>query len=333
MSVRRLSLLLALIGLAGCCVSPGAPASSLSPLRLPTRVPATLAPAPTSVSARDYYEAGLACREAGDVECALRFFALAIESDPNFAPAYVARGGVHLAQGRLDLALADADGVVAVDPEDASAYTLRGEVLRQMDRPGEASAAFDQAVALDPTLEEDVFHSRWLAALAAHDAERLTTLGKEYGWSHPDDPLRYYYRGWAYIEDGNPRAAIYCLIGGIEGTPQPPALLWFALGHAYMENGSWQEAVASFEVAGELIRVGDTSLEIHTERPIADYFGALGQAYLRVGRCADAETMIRHAIATGAPASEYAALLEEVDLCKTPAPTSTPYPTTTPSAD
>jgi tetratricopeptide (TPR) repeat protein len=329
MSVRRLSLLLALVGLAGCCASPGAPESPLSPLRLPTRVPPTVAPTP--IGPQVYYEAGLACRRAGDAECAVRSFTWAVEIDPEFAPAYVARGGVYLALGQLDLALDDADSAIVADPEDASAYALRGETLRQMDKPREASRAFDQAVALDPALEEGVFRSRWLAALAVHDAERLTVLGRAYNKAHPEDPLRYYYRGWALIEEGNPLIAIRLLAEGIKDTPQPPALLWFTLGHAYLENGSWWEAVASFETAGRLIQAGDTSLEIHTEQPIADFFGALGRAYLKVGRCADAETMLKHAIAAGASPSEYSAELEEARLCRTPTPLPTPYPTTPPA--
>ncbi|MBN1810376.1 MAG: tetratricopeptide repeat protein [Anaerolineae bacterium] len=330
--MRRLSLLLALAVLAGCCPSPNVPATPPSPLRLPTRVPATATPAPTRVDARPLYEAGLACREAGDDECALRSFTQAIEIDPGFAPAYIARGSVHLAQGQLDAALDDAESAVAADPEDASAYALRGEILRQLDRPHEASKAFDQAVALDTALGEEVFQSRWLAALAGHDVQRLTDLSRQYGKDHPEDPLRRYYRGWAYIEQGHSDIAIHLLVEGIKDTPKPPALLWFTLGHAYLEDGSWQEAVTSFEIAGELIRAGDVSLELHTERPIADFFAAMGQAYLGVGRCADAETMLDHAVAVAGPVAEYLALLEKVDLCKTPTPTPTPYPTTTPPA-
>jgi tetratricopeptide (TPR) repeat protein len=331
MSVRRLSLLLAMIVLAGCCVDPTVPSSPLSPLRLPTRIPTTVTPAP--VGAQVYYEAGLACRQRGDVTCAMQYFDWAIEVDPEFAPAYVARGSVYLAQERLILALDDADRAIAADPDAASAYALRGEVLRLLGFYTQASQAFEQAVGLDPTLEEDLFSSRWLAACASDDSGRLLVLSRDYFENHPGDPLRYYYRGWAFISSGHSELAIHLLIEGIEGSSDPPALLWFALGYAYMDNNSWQEAVISLETAGELIRAGDTSLEIHSERPLVDFFGAMGRAYLGVGRCADAEMMIEHAIALGAPASEYAALLRESRLCMTPTPTPTPYPTTTPSFD
>lgn len=330
--MRRLSLLLALVVLAGCCPTPDVPATPTPPQWLPTRVPATATPVPTHVDVQPFHQAGLACRAAGDDECALRSFTQAIEIDPGFAPAYIARGSVYLAQGQLGMALDDADSAVAADSEDASAHALRGEILRQLDEPLDASKAFDRAVALDPALEEEVFQSRWLAALAGHDAQRLVDLGRQYSEAHSEDPLRHYYRGWAYIEGGDSDVAIYLLVGGIRGTPRPPALLWFTLGHAYSKSDLWQEAVTCFEVAGELIQAGDTSLEIHTEQPVADFFAAMGQAYLGVGRCADAETMLEHAVAVAGPFSEHSVLLKEVDLCKTPVPTPTPYATTTPPA-
>ena len=329
--MRRLPLLLAMIILAGCCVEPTVSPSPPSPLRLPTRIPTTATPVP--IGAQVYYEAGLACRHRDDVACAMQYFDWAIEVDPEFAPAYVARGAVYLAQGRLDLALDDADSAIAADPDAASAYALRGEVLRLLELYTQASRAFEQAVGLDPTLEEDLFSSRWLAACASGDSERLLVLSQDYVENHPDDPLRYYYRGWAFISSGHPQLAIFLLVEGIEGTPDPPALLWFALGQAYMDSNSWPEAVISLETAGDLIRAGDTSLEIHSERPLVDFFGAMGRAYLGAGRCADAEVMIEHAIALGAPAAEYAALLRETRLCMTPTPSPTPYPTTTPSFD
>jgi tetratricopeptide (TPR) repeat protein len=287
---------------------------------------------PTKVDVRSTYEAGLACRQAGDGACALQSFTEAIETDPGFAPAYVARGSMYLARGQLDAALDDADGAIAANAGDASAHALKGEILRQLGRPRDASEAFDEAVALQPALEEEVFQSRWLAALAARDGQRLMELSGWYNWEHPADSLRYYYRGWAYIEQGDLGVATRLLVEGIEDTPRPPALLWFTLGHAYLESGSAQEAVTCFEVAGELIQAGDVSLEIHTEQPIADFFAAIGQAYLAVGRCADAETMLRHAIAVAGPFSEYLGLLEEAERCKTPTPSPTSYPTTTPPA-
>jgi len=79
-----------------------------------------------------------------------------------------------------------------------------------------------------------------------------------------------------------------------------------------------------------LVQAGDTSLTIHSDHPIADLFGALGQTYLSAGRCVDAEAMLQYALDVGAPTSTYAAALEEARLCQTPTPAATPYPTATP---
>jgi len=266
----------------------------------------------------------------GDAEGALQSFTWAIQLAPDFASAYVARSTVYLSQGEYRLALADANAALEADPNSAPAHTLRGETLRLLGYARRALEAFDQALALDPTLKAETFRSRWLAARAARDSRRLVALSYEYPRDHPDDPLRHYYRGWAYVQSGRPRIAISILIEGIEATPDPPALLWFVLGQAYAADLAWQEAVTSLEAARMLVQAGDTSLFVHSDQPIADLFSALGRAYLGAGRCVDAETMLEYAIEIGASASKHATALEEARICQTPTPTITPYPTVTP---
>ncbi len=312
------------------CVVPTA-----TPERLPTRAltpTPTPTPTPFSIAAQTYYEEGMARREAGDTGGAFQSFTWAIQLTPDFAPAYVARGALYLAQGDFWRALADADSALAADPANAAAYALRGETLRLRGRPRSALESFDMALELDPALESDVFRSCWLAARAVHEGRRLLVLSREYADAHPQDPLRCYYRGWAFIELGTPGIAINILTEGIEAAPEPPALLWFVLGHAYAANHFWQEAVISFEAARALMQAGDASLSIHSDQPVVALFGALGRAYLGAERCVDAEAMLEYALEIGAPTAEYAAELEEARICQTPTPTITPYPTTTPSA-
>lgn len=303
--------------------------STNTPERLPTRA-ITPTPTPFPIAAQIYYEEGLARREAGDAEGALQSFTWAIQLAPDFAPVYVARSTLYLSRGELLQALADADIALELDPSNGAAHALRGETLRLRGRPRSALESFDQALALDPALGPDTFRSRWLAARAAHETDRFLPLSQEYADAHPQDPLRHYYRGWAFIEMDAANLAIRILADGVEDTPEPPAALWFALGQAYAADHSWQEAITSFEIVRMLVQAGDTSLLVHSDRPIVTLFDALGRAYLGAGRCADAEVMLEYAIQIGAPASEYATLLEEARVCQTPTPTSTPYPTTTP---
>jgi tetratricopeptide (TPR) repeat protein len=201
-----------------------------------------------------------------------------------------------------------------------------------MGRPAQALQAFDRALSHDHGLRTATFRSRWLAACAARSLPHLKELSREYTLEHPDDPMGRYYRGWALIEEGNPSAAVSTLIRGIESAPHPPAVLWFALGWAYVAERAWQEAVVSFETAYQLVLSGDTSLALHTDRPAADLCGALGRAYLGAGRCAEAETMLNYAIEIGAPAAEYRSAVREARVCQTPTPTPPQSPPTTPPA-
>jgi len=328
-----LVLLLAIsVVLVGCT----APDPAASSLRLPTRIPRTPTPIPTvtptpfSIAAQTYYEEGGTRQEADDLEGALQSFTWAIQRAPDFAPAYVARGTVYLAQGQLPQAVADADAALETDLTNAAAYALRGEALRALGMTRLALEAFEQAVGLDPDLEAETFRSRWLAARNEHDAVRLLKLSSEYADIRPDDPLRYYYRGWAFVELGSGSAAVKILVDGIGSTPEPSALLWFALGQAYAAAGDWQNAVTALEATRVLVQAGDASLALHTDQPVVDLFDALGRAYLGAGRCVDAETMLAYAIDIGAPAWEYDALLREARLCQTPTPKPTPYLTATP---
>ncbi len=297
-------------------------------LRLPTRAP-TVTPTPTVVvlSAEAYHERGVERQRAGDLDGAQRYFSWAIRRDPAFAPAYVSRGSVYLAQGELDQALQDADAALEIE-QTARAYLLRGEILREMERYAEALRAFDRALARDPGLRDQTFRSRWEAARAVEDEDYLSALGSEYAGDHQGDWLRHYYRAWASLASGRYEQAIATLVAGIEASREQPALLWYLLGRAYTGIEAWREAVASLETARGLVQAGDDTIAIHTERPVADLFVALGRAYLGAGRCVDAETMLAYGMSIGAPASEHLDALERARVCQTPTP---PPPTATPA--
>lgn len=302
-----------------------------TPQRLPTRAPgATPTATPFAVAALDYYRRGVERQRAGDAEGALQYFSWAIQRDPGLMEAYVSRGSVYLAQDDLSEALSDVDIALELEPS-ARSYVLRGEALRMMGQYRQALEAFDEALARDPSLRGDTLHSRWSAARGAGDVDLMSALSAEYAGDHSDDALRHYYRAWAALESGMREDAIAVLVGGIGSSTDPPALLWYLLGQAYYEIEAWPEAVASLETARALVEAGDTSMELHADRPVAVLFVALGQAYMGSGRCVDAESMLTYAITVGAPASQNLTLLREAQACQTPTPNTAPHPTRTPS--
>ena len=316
--------------LLGACTAPVDEAPTTS-LRLPTRAALTPSPAATPADPEPYFEAGVARQAAGETEEALRYFTWAIEADPSFVPAYVRRGGIYFGLDQLDLALDDAQAAIRLDPANGAAHVLRGEVLRLRGQHYQAAEAFDRAVEHDPSLREETFGARWQVARVLQSSRRLAALSREYSRLYPDDPVRHYYQAWMAIVADRPEAAINLLTEEIATLGDPPAILWYVLGEAYAARGAWSEAVTSFEATRQLVAAGDNSLLIHTDRPVVDLFTALGVAYLRVGRCVDAVSMLEYAAVVGAAESTIDPLLEEARLCQTPTPTFTPYPTTTPS--
>jgi len=295
------------------------------PTRLPTPTPTAT---PFAISAEAYYELGLERQRRGDLEAAERFFTWALEREPDFGRAHVSRGSLALAEGRLDEALQEAEAALEIEPL-AKAYVLRGEVLRQRGRAGEALKSYERAVAMDPGLWDEVFSSRWETARADDAPETLERVAAEFAERQAEDPMRFYYQGWASFQAGDHEKAIDLLTRGVEASRGETALFWYLLGRAYIEIEAWEEAIVSLETARDMLQRQDTSLELHTELPVASLFGALGQAYLGAYRCGDAETMLAYAISVGASEAELGDDLERARICPTATPVS--FATATPS--
>ena len=318
-----LAILLILI-VAGCAV----PTPTISPLPFPSRIPPTATPSPTGAAV--YYEAGLACRARGDMEGALSFFAQALDADPSFAPAYVQRSTIYLAQGDAEAALTEAQMATTFAPDDGAAYALLGEVLRAgFGDLGHALTAYERAVQLDPALADVTFLPRWQAALATGQNGRLVALGNEYMHAHPDDPLAAYYKGLALVAVGNHNGAIFLLSEAVQEHGDVAAL-WFALGEAYAADGAWQQAKVCYEQARTLAEAGEQSLNIVSAAPVADLFAGLGRAYVNAGECASGIVMLEHALAVGPERDELHTLVGQAMICLTPTPTPLPYPWWTP---
>ncbi|MBN1956101.1 MAG: tetratricopeptide repeat protein [Anaerolineae bacterium] len=315
---------IALLALAGCAPMPPL---TPAPARLPTRLPPTPTTTPTPLAPEIdlYYQAGRDYQAYGDATAAVELFSYVLSVDPFFAPAYVERGAILLAQGEIDAALADAQAAIVADPANAAARALLGEVLQQgFDDPRGALAAYERAVELDPAAAGLLFPARWRAASAARLPARMVDLAIEYATAHPDDPLRAYYRGRAFTALGTPRQAIGGLIQALEEAES--AALWFALGEAYAADHAWSNALTCYERARTLAEAGDRSLDMVSDTPVIDLFVGLGEAYLRTGECIKAGVMLEYALAVGADRPQVHTLIGQAMICQTPTPTPTPYP-------
>jgi tetratricopeptide (TPR) repeat protein len=304
------------------CEAPTVPTET-SPLRLPTRIPATATPTP--IGPQVYHEAGLDYRAAGLVDEAIEAFDRALEADPEFAPAYLERAIIYLLRDDPDAALADIQASIHADPENATAHALLAELLRQeFDDPLQALSAYEMAVRLDPALAPITFQGRWQCAVESAQADRMLNLSSEYVNAHPDDPLKSYYRALAFGAAGSSSSALDMLSEALE--EEDVAALWLALGDAYAELGSWDHAATCYEQARSLTEGGDDSIALISDNPPATLSRSLGTAYVYIGRCSDARNLLNHAAAVGQEWPEYHTLLGRAMICLTPTPTPTPYP-------
>lgn len=315
MRASLLGLVLLLL-VAGCAapqptLSPHPPAASPSPQ-----------PTPVPLGPEVYYRAGLDRRAVGDMEDALLAFSQAIQVDPTFVPARLQRGAIYLAMGEAEAALADAQMAVAADPANGEAYALLGEVFRLgFGDYQRALDAYEQAVRLDPSLADPLFPARWQAAVAGGRVERMLALARAYRRRYPDDPMAAYYRARALLALGVPRSAISVLVAALE--EGGPAVLWLALGDAYVADGAWPQALVCYEQAQKLIERGDRSLYLFSEDPVADLLGRLGIVYLYTGRCAEAQDLLEQAMSRGPDRPEYHTLIGQAMICQMPTPALT----------
>jgi tetratricopeptide (TPR) repeat protein len=107
-------------------------------------------PMDNSSKADDMYREGEKYRKSGNYEEAMQAFSRAIEIDPTFAKAYLARGVVfgHCANYRQ--AIIDCNKSIELDPCNARAYLFRGAYYRDLRDPKQAIRDFEKAIELDP---------------------------------------------------------------------------------------------------------------------------------------------------------------------------------------
>jgi protein O-GlcNAc transferase len=108
---------------------------------------------------------GAALLAAGRSAAALRAYEQAIDTDPDFCPAYLAAGAMLLKQRAFARARDHVLEAVAIDPDSAEAQNLLGVVLRAMGRPQDALDCFRTASELDVNLAHPCFN----AGLASRD--------------------------------------------------------------------------------------------------------------------------------------------------------------------
>jgi mannitol/fructose-specific phosphotransferase system IIA component (Ntr-type)/Flp pilus assembly protein TadD len=106
--------------------------------------------------ARKAYNAGLACKEAGQYDQAIAHFTEAVRLvPPNISDPYYERGGTYFLKGDFDSAINDYTKVLQINPEEDTAYNNRGLSYFNIENYEKAVADFSRAIQLKPDEDGD----------------------------------------------------------------------------------------------------------------------------------------------------------------------------------
>ncbi len=229
---------------------------------------------------------------------------------------------IALLQGDTATAESRAWKAIGLEPKNAEVWSLLGVILRTAGDSSGADHALSIAAALEPSLTSDLFADRWVLAEMQGATDELVTLAESYAALHPDGAAGPYFRAKALLAIGEPLEAIELLVDKLQQAPDSPALIWYALGEAYLGRNGYKEAATALEVAAALLARGDASLYSVSDDPVGDLSSRLARAYVHIQRCAEAEDIARRLIPTQ---PELEALVEQAVICQTPTPTLTPW--------
>ena len=116
--------------------------------------------------------------EKQDYVTALGKLTNSIESDPNYARAYVNRAKVYAAMEDAAKAKADFDKAISVDPKDATLYFSRSDGIAKGEKLELALPDLDKAIEINQNMPEPL-HSRALIYIDSNDYEKaLIDLNK-----------------------------------------------------------------------------------------------------------------------------------------------------------
>jgi len=226
--------------------------------------------------------------ETENIETAIRLFTQATQLDPTYAAAYAGLGQsywqkflVSKERGWLDQAQAACEKAVSIDQQLSYAYTCLGTVSEGTGEYERATEHFNRAIALEPTND---------------DAQR--ELGRTLeAWGHFDEAERAYLQAieirpqyWAgytrlaafYTNRRHDNAkAIENYYKALAASPAN-GQVFYALGGAYINAGSYDKAIPMLEQAAQL-------------RPYWETHYNLGMAYLRARRYGDAQISLEKA--------------------------------------
>jgi len=262
----------------------------------------TGAPAiPSTVSADELLEAGIAALNAGNAREAIPLLQHAVEIDPKSKQGWNDLGLTYLRLGQFDQAAAAFQKQIAVNPYDEHAYNYLGLTLQQQQKFPEATEAFKKQIEMNPL--DPIAHAA-LGALfleqhkyseAVPELDKATVLA-------PDNAELEVSLGQALLNTGEKDKALEAFEKGVDIAQTP--VVWNNVAYALAEHNLELDQAAQYAesaiaaTAANLrnIELARLSLDdLHQVAAIGVYWDTLGWINFRKGELDQAERYIRAA--------------------------------------
>ena len=256
---------------------------------------------PSTVSADELLEAGIAALNAGNVREAIPLLQHAVEIDPKSKQGWNDLGLAYLRLGQFDEAADAFQKQISANPYDEHVYNYLGLTLQQQQKFPEAADAFRKQIAMNPL--DPVAHAA-LGALfleqhkyseAVPELDKATVLA-------PENAELEVSLGQALLNTGEKDKALEALDKGV-GIAQTPAV-WNNVAYALAEHNLELEKAAQYAesaisaTATDLRNVELSRLSLDDLNQVASigvYWDTLGWVNFRKGDLDQAERYIRAA--------------------------------------
>jgi Flp pilus assembly protein TadD/transglutaminase-like putative cysteine protease len=256
---------------------------------------------PSTVTADELLEAGIAALNAGNVREAIPLLQHAVEIDPKSKQGWSDLGLAYLRLGQFDDAAAAFQKQISANPYDEHVYNYLGLTLQQQQRFPEAADAFRKQIAVNPL--DPVAHAA-LGALFLEQhkyADAIPELDKATVLA-PDNAELEVSLGNALLNTGEKDKALEAFEKGVE-LSQTPAV-WNNVAYALAEHNLELDKAAQYAesaigaTAATLRNIELSRLSLDDLNQVASlgvYWDTLGWIHFRKGDLDQAERYIRAA--------------------------------------
>src|SRR5271156_809578 len=254
---------------------------------------------PTTASADELLEAGIAALNAGNVREAIPLLQHAVEIDPKSKQGWNDLGLAYLRLGQFDEAAAAFQKQIAANPYDEHVYNYLGLTLQQQQKFPEAADAFRKQIGVNPL--DPVAHAA-LGALFLEQhkySEAIPELDKATVLA-PDNAELEVSLGNALLNTGEKDKALQAFEKGVE-LSQTPAV-WNNVAYALAEHNLELDKAAQYAesaiaaTAANLRNIVLTRLSLDDLNQVASigvYWDTLGWVNFRKGDLDQAERYVR----------------------------------------